>query len=101
MPISGANGPTYQASLNGIYMTRVTLNGCSSNFSNSISFVSTAVNGPYGNGKLTILPNPATHFIEIAYPGYEVFSFTMTDISGRQVALPVLFSRNLRFDVSR
>jgi hypothetical protein len=64
-PISDATNVTYTPTQDGDYYVITTINGCSSNSSNIISFIATQIEkNSIKNGILTI-PNPTTDFVSI------------------------------------
>jgi hypothetical protein len=65
--IPGAVNQSYTPSVTAHYCDIITLNGCASDTSNDIYFVMTGISGSPGN-EITILPNPATHYLFITLP---------------------------------
>lgn len=85
--IGGAIAQTYTATSSGVYTVRVSLNGCSSTFSNAIHFVATGIYTPSWNQSILMGPNPVKDNIFIQYKGNSaIFQFRLMDANGRLMA---------------
>ena len=85
--LAGASGPTYTASISGTYYDQVTLQGCSSDTSNRINIVVTAVSGTPLSGGLFMYPNPAVNklFVAGSFAGRPVIAVTIINMQGSVV----------------
>lgn len=64
-PITGANGQSYTVTQNGNYTVVVTLNGCSSAPSNTITINTVGIEGYTALGMLKVFPNPANEQLNV------------------------------------
>ncbi len=93
--IPGANNATLVPPVSGLYTVMVTVNGCSSTISAAFNHVITAVNSPQLDRQIVVSPNPATDHILIRYTGNSgVFSFSVSDLSGKTIFDKGTFSRS-------
>lgn len=85
-PIVGATSPSYTPDQNGSYAVTVTVNGCSLT-SGCHDVLTTAVDGPVADGRITVAPNPTDGPLVVAFAGvapgnYQVELF---DLLGQQL----------------
>jgi hypothetical protein len=93
--IPGATNATLIPPVSGLYTVMVTVNGCSSTMSVAFNHVITAVNSPQLDKQILVSPNPATDHILIRYTGNSgVFSFSVTDLSGKTIFDKGSFNRS-------
>lgn len=85
--IAGATGAWFVPELTGYYISKVTLQGCSSDSSNSIYVLITAI-GQSDGRKWTICPNPnnGVFNLVVSVPGQELFSLKAYNNVGIQIA---------------
>lgn len=88
--ITGATSQTYQILENGTYSVVVTLNGCSSDISNSIEFLSTNANNlgsPSNSGMLNVYPNPnmGEFYITVSAPEAATYTISVYNSVGASV----------------
>ena len=96
-PIAGATGQSYKPATAGNYIVQVSLNGCTSPFSEMYNYVITATIDLGGNERfLRIAPNPVQDFVKLTfnYPGINTLGVELLDINGRVK----LIHRNLYSD---
>lgn len=67
--ISGANNQDYTLTADGEYAVKVTVNGCTSDFSNVIQFIITAIDNVLFQKDVLTSPNPVSNYLEIRYSG--------------------------------
>ena len=89
--IAGATARQYTATSNGNYSVRVTQGNCTSAFSNSINYTTTAINSPDLDQHIFTGPNPSTGILFISYKGQNPgHLITVMDMNGKR-----LLSRNM------
>lgn len=76
-PISGAINQHFVATENGYYSVMVTLNGCSSEMSDSTYMIITSVQSSDSYENITVFPNPTTGEIYVNIPALKAGEFTM------------------------
>lgn len=81
--IAGAINQTYTVTANGIYYVIVTIDGCSSDPSNSINITNVAIDS-YSNDEVFIYPNPANETINIK-TSKEIQKIQLVDMFGHVV----------------
>jgi hypothetical protein len=92
--VNGATSQNYTAAGNGVFATRVTLNGCTSGWSNPITVftIPGIVTGP----------NPVTGKLIIQLPNNtETLSVLLMDINGQSVLEKGTFTTYFEIDMSR
>jgi hypothetical protein len=85
--IPGAIQQSYAPLTAGLYSVRVTLEGCTSAFSNSVNFVFTSVISPELETKLLIAPNPVQDKLYIRSKEGLKLVVSIFDATGKQVVL--------------
>jgi hypothetical protein len=84
--ITGATAASYTPLETGDYSVSVTLNGCTSAQSSSISYVVTAVSSPLLDKSIQIFPSPVHERLTIKYNGRpSVFTISLIDLYGRSL----------------
>jgi hypothetical protein len=82
-PITGATGQTYVATQSGDYWCVVTLNGCSSDESNTINVVITGTDPVHaGNFSVRPVPNDGRFTVSMATPSLQVFTIQVFNCLG-------------------
>jgi hypothetical protein len=84
-PIPGANETWYEPNANGDYSVMVTLNGCSSDTSNVISFILTGYEIAGGNQNISIFPNPSKGLFYLMGQDFPGSGATVYDLTGKIV----------------
>ncbi|HZY79755.1 MAG TPA: choice-of-anchor tandem repeat GloVer-containing protein [Cyclobacteriaceae bacterium] len=81
--ISGATAVSYEPFLEGVYTLKITVEGCSSEESNSINIKVTGLEDP--SSYIAVTPNPADDKVDmmIADPDDKPITITLTDVLGR------------------
>jgi len=85
-PIAGATAQSYKPTTAGKYIVQVSLNGCTSPFSDAYNYVITATIDLGGNGRyIRIAPNPVQDFVKLTFdfPGVNTLGVVLSDINGR------------------
>lgn len=82
MPITGATGKNYTPTTSGTYYSIVTLQGCSSDTSNVLSFVSTDIRAVGKNGGFLVYPNPSSGIVTVSFAKVEGESATLEIVNG-------------------
>ena len=86
MPLIGATGPSLTIDATGLYTVKVTIEGCSSDFSDPFNFIITDVVDPEQAISLSLYPNPVGQVLRIRLTGKkedEPSELTVYDFSGR------------------
>lgn len=82
--IAGATAQTFTPATSGFYTVRVTENGCVSSASNEFGFVITAINVPYFDSAILIMPNPVVSRLYIQNRGnLTKLKIIVRDLTGR------------------
>jgi hypothetical protein len=84
-PIPGANQAWYKPLANGDYSVMVTLNGCSSDTSNVLSFIITGFENAGGNHSFTVFPNPSEGQFNFAGRDLSDGQATVYNLTGAKV----------------
>lgn len=97
--IIGATDSTYNPTIPGQYSVQVTLSGCQSPMSASISYVITAINSPNLEKNLILLPNPVKNKLFITYRNNRNrITVSVMDIRGRKVMSDASFITKIELD---
>lgn len=86
--INGANNQSFIPYNTGSYYTKLFINGCWSNPSNIINYISSDINNPESDEyKLMLSPNPASEILIISYVLKETttINISLTDLSGKEI----------------
>lgn len=67
--IVGATDQDYIPKSSGDYYVVVSVNGCNSNFSNSMNFIPTGINSTVSTRTIKVYPNPTTNEVTIEFEG--------------------------------
>lgn len=92
--VTGAIEQQYIATESGNYSVTVTLNGCSSEMSNSVYVTINGIGDPEVIGNATIFPNPTSGEFNVNIPSLKNGEFTMKVVNNTGA---VLFSSNYTF----
>ncbi len=92
--INGATNQNYTLTSNGNYYVIVTINGCSSESSNSINVVATGIDFTKDNKSIRVYPNPVSYELIIEIEGgTEKTEFEILNSSGQKVFKGFLFEK--------
>jgi hypothetical protein len=86
--INGANSQSFIPYNTGSYYTKLFINGCWSNPSNIINYITSDINNPESDEySLMLSPNPVTVNLKISYVLKEktFITITLTDLSGKEI----------------
>jgi len=82
--ITGATGQTYTPTVNGTYYTIVTVNGCASNQSNSITLLNVGIpESEEANSLIRFYPNPADDKLMVVVPDAIDIKLSVYNIQGQ------------------
>lgn len=100
-PISGANGPTYSITQNGLYSLNVTdSNGCSS-MSNTIQVSNVSINDVVNSHKFVVSPNPTSGtFNIIVERPFKKATYSILNLVGEKISSGNLYERNTKINHS-
>jgi hypothetical protein len=87
--ISGATNQTYTPTVNGIYYSIVTVNGCPSAQSNKITIITIDIPEVAGEGGINYYPNPANDQLNIVIPEATDAKLLIYNIQGQLLIGPI------------
>jgi hypothetical protein len=93
--ISGATNQSYTATVNGIYYTIVTVNGCPSAQSNKITVIITGINDITSNGNISYYPNPANDMLHIVITDAQDIKLSIFTIQGQLLVGPLVAQQKI------
>jgi hypothetical protein len=97
--IGGATNQTYEVTTPGVYTATVTLNGCTSVSSNSITISSVNTSSSL-DSNIKTGPNPTINFLNIHYSGSSrSFVVVLSELSGRVLVTVEVFDKNYQLDM--
>ena len=99
--IAGATGTTYTATTPGNYTVIVTVSGCTSPVSNTVTYSVTGIDVIMAEWKLQIAPNPANDKLVITYGGAQKLDLEVLDLTGRLLFSNKNISSNFTVNMSK
>jgi hypothetical protein len=99
--IPGATAPMLNASSNGAYTVKVTINGCTSDASNAVTIANTGLSDDKNNLAITVFPNPAAGIFNLSLPEGKKATITVSDLAGKMLLHQDLQTETTRLDLTQ